>query len=302
MGAMPSTLRSRRGASVAPGPIEQPLLSDQLDQQAVPISLRRTAAEQRELPWPLSAVVAAARSVFHAISFAWHSLVGWLHRLCHAEAPQLSLLQQERLSSLRERAAIQFDAEDSAHQDALQQLWRAVFPGSPFPEGVKSEQWKQMGWQSDLPTRDIRGGGLLSLEALVWMAQRQHDAFCGLMEKRAGVRSSWEYPFAAATVNVAFMLIQVLELREQASMDGLPPRSAAARGFVRLLSETDSAFEEVFAIATQLLDAVWLERQASYMEFPGVLKEVQRRLERGLANKHVQSVADLRQQLLPNAP
>ncbi len=76
MGAMPSTLRSRRGASVAPEPIEQPLLSDQLDQQAVPISLRRTAAEQRELPWPLSAVVAAARSVFHALSFAWHSLVG----------------------------------------------------------------------------------------------------------------------------------------------------------------------------------------------------------------------------------
>jgi len=43
-------------------------------------------------------------------------VTGWLHRLCHAEAPQLSLLQQERLSSLRERAAIQFDAEDSAHQ------------------------------------------------------------------------------------------------------------------------------------------------------------------------------------------
>ncbi len=95
-------------------------------------------------------------------------------------------------------------------QDALQQLWRAVFPGSPFPEGVKSEQWKQMGWQSDLPARDIRGGGLLSLEALVWMAQRQHDAFCGLMEKRAGVRSSWEYPFAAATVNISFMMIQVI--------------------------------------------------------------------------------------------
>lgn len=126
-------------------------------------------------------------------------------------------------------------------QEALRQLWLAVFPGSPFPDGVKSEQWKAMGWQSDLPTRDIRqvenaapfavtliglrlqllaqrcspaprcyrGGGLLSLEALVWMAQRQHDTFSGLMEKRAGVRSSWEYPFAAAGVNVAFMLVQV---------------------------------------------------------------------------------------------
>lgn len=57
--------------------------------------------------------------------------------------------------------------------------------------------------------RTCRGGGLLSLEALVWMAQRQHDTFRGLMEKQAGTRSSWEYPFAAATVNVAFLLVQV---------------------------------------------------------------------------------------------
>lgn len=57
--------------------------------------------------------------------------------------------------------------------------------------------------------RTCRGGGLLSLEALVWMAQRQHDTFRGLMEKHAGTRSSWEYPFAAATVNVAYMLVQV---------------------------------------------------------------------------------------------
>ncbi|PRW20693.1 DNA-directed RNA polymerases I and III subunit RPAC1 [Chlorella sorokiniana] len=66
----------------------------------------------------------------------------------------------------------------------------------------------------------------------------------------------------------------------------MPPRSAAARGFVRLLPESDAAFEEVFVMATQLLDVVWLERQATYMEFPVVLKEVQRRLEHGLASKH----------------
>lgn len=59
--------------------------------------------------------------------------------------------------------------------------------------------------------RCCRGGGLLSLEALVWMAQRQRDTFCGLIEKRAGVRSSWEYPFAAAGVNIAFLLVQASE-------------------------------------------------------------------------------------------
>lgn len=296
-----SRLQRRRGTRVAPEPLEQPLLAPQHEQQAEAVSLRRTVAEQRELPFPLAALQAAASSVLHAISSAWQYLLGLLHRLVGHAEPQLSLLQQERLSSLRERAAVVFNSEHEAHQDTLRQLWLAVFPGSPFPDGVKSERWKAMGWQSDVPTRDIRGGGLLSLEALVWMAQRQHDTFRGLMEKHAGTRSSWEYPFAAATVNVAYMLVQVLELRDHASVNGScqPPRSAAARGFVRLLGTSDAAYEEVFVIATQLLDAVWLDRKATYMEFPLVLKEVQRRLERGLADKHVQSVEDLRHHLLP---
>ena len=137
----------------------------------------------------------------------------------------------------------------------------------------------------------------------------------------AGCRSSFllRLLFKSACPN-GFPCRQVLELRDHVSVNGScqPPRSAAARGFVRLLGESDTAFEEVFVIgtsflggkvhqhswlpdciaaaddhraaravavwltdrgfpspasaATQLLDVVWLDKKATYMEFPLVLK------------------------------
>ncbi len=65
-----------------------------------------------------------------------------------------------------------------------------------------------------------------------------------------GERAEWEYPFAVAGVNLTFALEELLELRAAAAASAAPlpaaaPRSAAARGFVGLLRESDTAFEEV---------------------------------------------------------
>ena len=70
-----SQLRSRRGGRVAPEPLEQPLLDHEAHETAQ-VSVRRSAAEQRELPWPLAALAAAAHSLVQALSAAWHFLLG----------------------------------------------------------------------------------------------------------------------------------------------------------------------------------------------------------------------------------
>jgi hypothetical protein len=41
----------------------------------------------------------------------------------------------------------------------------------------------------------------------------------------------------------------------------------AAMHFVRLVEDDDSAFDNLFCVAFQMLDAQWLERRATYMEF-----------------------------------
>ncbi|RDX66880.1 ELMO domain-containing protein A, partial [Mucuna pruriens] len=66
--------------------------------------------------------------------------------------PPLSPLQEERLRNLRQRLEVPFDGSKAEHQDALKQLWKLTYPDRELPS-LKSELWKEMGWQgSDLST------------------------------------------------------------------------------------------------------------------------------------------------------
>lgn len=114
-------------------------------------------------------------------------------------------------------------------QKQLERLWEAAFPEEPFG-GHKCARWRDMGWQNDNPASDFRGGGLLSLEALNYLATHHRDAFETLLHKRNGHRSDWEYPFGAAGVNLVFALTQTLGLRGEGV-----PTVAAGRHFCALL-------------------------------------------------------------------
>lgn len=157
-------------------------------------------------------------------------------------------------------------------------MWTEVFPHELFPADIKSQRWKDMGWQSDDPGRDFRGAGFMSLECLLYMAQREQRVFRQLMRKERGTRSEWEYPFAAAGVNLTYMISEVLDLRDSERL----PATPAGRAFLPLLSDSDTAFEELFVACYLLLDDTWLEMKASYMDFPLVLKAVRQRLEGAL--------------------
>ncbi|KAL0383346.1 UNVERIFIED_CONTAM: ELMO domain-containing protein A [Sesamum calycinum] len=166
----------------------------------------------------------------------------------------LSSLQEARLRHLKLRLAIPFDGTFLEHQDALRQLWRLAYPDRPLPS-LKSELWKEMGWQGSDPSTDFR--------------------------------SEWEYPFAVAGINISFMLVQMLDLHS-----GMPSTMAGYH-FLKLLSDDEMAFDNLFCVAFKLLDVQWLAKRASYMEFNEVLKSTRSQLERELALEDVLSVRDL---------
>lgn len=195
-------------------------------------------------------------------------------------------LQEERLRYLQRRLGVPFDGSLVEHQDALKQLWRLAYPDRQLPS-LKSEVWKEMGWQGSDPSSDFRGGGFISLENLIFFAEKHPEKFQRLLHKKDGVRAEWEYPFAVAGVNISFMLAKMLDLQT-----GKPSTHAGIR-FLELLAEDEMAFDNLYSVAFVMMDAQWLARQASYMEFNDVLDATKKQLERELALDDVCSVKDL---------
>jgi len=60
-------------------------------------------------------------------------------------------------------------------QNLLRQLWSHAFPGESSQ--LQSEKWKDMGWQGINPATDFRGGGLISLQNLLFMANQKPELF-----------------------------------------------------------------------------------------------------------------------------
>ncbi|CAL4930747.1 unnamed protein product [Urochloa decumbens] len=198
----------------------------------------------------------------------------------------LSPLQEERLNTLRRRLQIPFDGSRIEHQDALRQLWRLAYPTREIPP-LKSELWKEMGWQGTDPSTDFRGGGLISLENIIFFARNYPKSFQMLLNKVQGQRSDWEYPFAVAGINISFMLIQMLDLQSTV------PSSKSGIRFLELLGRDENAFDHLYCVAFRLLDAQWLVKRASYMEFNDVMKSTRTQLERELVLEDVLAVEDL---------
>uniref|UniRef100_A0A6N2LYR4 ELMO domain-containing protein n=2 Tax=Salix viminalis TaxID=40686 RepID=A0A6N2LYR4_SALVM len=164
---------------------------------------------------------------------------------------------EQRLQKLQERMRTPFDETRPDHQEALRSLWIAAFPDIPL-KGLISEQWKDMGWQGANPSTDFRGCGFISLENLLFFS-RTYPVIV-----QAGWAASYlgiPDPFAVAGINVSFMLIQMLDLQSE------KPRRLPGVTFVKLLGEDESAFDVLFCIAFEMMDAQWLAMRASYMEF-----------------------------------
>ncbi|CAL1361969.1 unnamed protein product [Linum trigynum] len=200
--------------------------------------------------------------------------------------PCLSPLQEERLSNLKLRLGVPFDGSLLEHQDALKQLWRLAYPDRLLPS-LKSELWKEMGWQGCDPSTDFRGGGYISLENLIFFATKYPISFQRLLHKIDGKRAEWEYPFAVAGINISFMLAQMLDLQK-----GKPSTAAGIR-FLELLAHDELAFDNLYCVAFKMMDAQWLAKRASYMEFNDVMKSTRTQLERELVLEDVLSVKDL---------
>jgi hypothetical protein len=178
--------------------------------------------------------------------------------------------EQDSILQLRQLADVAYNKEDATHERALLRFFAAV--RSPeearnLPSGG-DPRWKDLGFQSEDPRTDFRGGGLLALQNMCHLAENYPEQIQDMIREAAGKRNG--YLFAAACVNVSSIVVLLLGLNTRRGLSpakGMPcPANAMARKrFARILSSlarpgaitAAEVLAELFSCGVMKLHAEW---------------------------------------------
>ena len=239
------------------------------------------------------------------------------------------LVREEHLRLLepfRAAVATPFDADAPAHRTLLLSLWDACNGFVPDPEplddggdahdesgGTVSKKWGSAGFQGTNPATDFRGGGLLSLKNLLFLAEAEPELFGRLFRLcRAANRPEgggaeppsgrFALPLAIAGINLTLLLLHILQLTATRTCFSAQPKSGVTRFARRTLTgilvdaaagaaaaaaaddeeaaaaasvgAMEAAFGRVYCEAFKVLDRLWAESDGNIMKFNSVLHEV----------------------------
>lgn len=95
-----------------------------------------------------------------------------------------------------------YDAENSAHEKKLLELWELLMPGRKLESRVSSN-WKDLGFQGEDPKTDFRGMGLLGLENLLHFAQNYKNAALHVLSHSH--HPKYGYSFAIVGINLTHL-------------------------------------------------------------------------------------------------
>lgn len=216
-------------------------------------------------------------------------------------ADLLDFRDYERLLQLRADARVQYDPDDASHVRRLLLLWKGAFPNLALA-GKVSTQWKMLGFQGADPATDFRGGGLLSLDCMLWLSREREAVFRKLIESRSAIAPG----FALVVINVVHMLKFVLRLEDGVNAFGHQPlRARELRKWAHIFAAYECSFKALVASCVEVAYHVWelfVARQtsATVMDFtPAVLKGMPQDLSRALAKcKASATLGDLHGMLL----
>ena len=136
------------------------------------------------------------------------------------------------------------------HLVILRRLWRTlvVSIGGPprAPSDLLSEWWPRIGFQTDDPRRDVRGGGALAIEQLLHFA----TAYPSAARKMSAAYAANEpdaLPLAIVGINLSSSLCKILAIDDSAASQ------ADLHARCWRLCRTEEAFAELFCFSLVLL-------------------------------------------------
>ncbi|XP_022588864.2 uncharacterized protein LOC34621242 [Cyclospora cayetanensis] len=145
----------------------------------------------------------------------------------------MSMDEKLALRILRRFVATPFDRDCQQHEQLLRRLFKLCFPEAGDEAGLEENpRWKEIGFQSEDPRRDFRGGGLFALQNLCFFRAFFPTEFVGIARRSY----SAGFPMAAAFINVTHMLAGYLRLTDSVGLGAGEPLASrrALRHFARL--------------------------------------------------------------------
>jgi hypothetical protein len=202
--------------------------------------------------------------------------------------PFLSAVEHNRLQRFRTAFCVPFDKSIDGHRDELIKFWQLCHitmhrDRCSLPEDLRTEKWKDFGFQGVDPSTDFRGACLLSLRNLNYLAEHYPEAFAKMV--------SAEYPFAVAGINITMMLMSYLGLNATTTCLATSQKMntySAAMARYRLskivvrhdsIDAMEAVFSEVYCVCVFLLHNSWAASKRNIMEFNFVIGDTRRKVE-----------------------
>ena len=83
----------------------------------------------------------------------------------------------------------------------LNKLWNFAFPGESEPEGLKSDKWKDIGFQGKDPRTDFRGGGVIGLYSINYFIENFKNEYTEMQSQKSNL-----FYFAVFAINLSFAI------------------------------------------------------------------------------------------------
>jgi hypothetical protein len=195
------------------------------------------------------------------------------------------------IASLQDKISTKFDV--GVHEHYLKQLHSLCDIGEYEVEGPS---WKKIGFQRGGPTSDVRGGGILCLENLIYFLTTSSAIALDMCQSRSG-RGIVEidgqlvglaYPWAAASISMTRLVANELSITDKVRGTPVPLNKMPAASAYHLLLEPN-AFNRLYCLVFILFDHEFTQMQGTYLMFPAVLKHVE-----AVVHAMLQSPIDMR--------
>jgi hypothetical protein len=185
---------------------------------------------------------------------------------------------QERavISHLQRLIATAYDA--SQHEDFLRRIFTAAKVEGEYSS--TGTHWQYVGFQQSNPASDVRGGGVLSLQCITYFLEKHPSVAVAMVARRdRGHGESQGYPWATAGIVLTRLLATIFGVIQPS---GAPVRQQEKQVFWNLLQSEDDFFR-LFCCMFVVLDNIWEQENATYMDFPRIQAMTEQRFRAILA-------------------